>query len=344
MGEKSKAVLWHDRILFLAKNGYDFQFSLDDAFKLYLDDFRGTINGKLYSNKAYDCIKKNIPTWLSTLVIDLRPTDLSRLLRELDAACKNRLGRKRKHLKREVEILHAVFEHYKNEKNIDFINPITKKHKRDWAKNKERTRVISHTPDEAIRFLAWIKDWHDPVYFHIAFWQLTSHRQRVSEILSLEWNDIDWEKEIAWITGTIVHTDEYGKAIRNFKQFSTKEGRSGVPIYFGGNNKHLKESLIALKKISQSDRWVFGDASGNIPTLNHIRQIYKKSGFFNEQYLATHKCRKTAITLGAILCGVETAKTHGGHSTTSAHAKYVDDQFKEINNPIPAAIAKILKV
>ena len=335
--EKGKAQLWHDRIVSLAKKAYDFTFTL-------VDDFRGSINGKLYSNKAYECIKRDIPHWLLMLVMDLRPTDMSRLLRELDKACEIRLGRRRKHLKREVEVLHAVFEHYKNEKNIDFVNPIVRKHKRDWAKAKGNNRVISHTPEEAINFLKWLKGWHDPVFFHIAFWQLTSHRQRISEILSLEWKDIDWEKEIAWINGTIVHTDEHGKTVRNFKQYSTKEGRTGIPINFSENNQHLKESLMVLRGLKHSKRWVFADVSRNIPSLSQVRQVYKKSGYFNEKYLATHKCRKTAITLGTILCGVDSAKTHGGHSTWSAHGRYVDHQIRELSNPIPAAIAEVLKV
>ena len=118
--EKTKAQLWHDRIVSLAKKGYDFGFTLNDAFKLYLDDFSGTINGKLYANKAYKCVQKNASEWLNKLVGELKPSDISQLLRELDKSCADSLGRKRSHLKREVEILHAAFEHYRDEKNIDF--------------------------------------------------------------------------------------------------------------------------------------------------------------------------------------------------------------------------------
>lgn len=341
--EKSKAQFWHDGQLNLAKKGYNSSYTLDDAYNLYLDDFSGSINGKLFYKKSHKCLKQNISKWLSKVVIELKPTDVSQMMRELHLACEKRLGHPRLHLKRDITTLHAVLEHYKNEKNIDFINPVTRRHKKDWGKAKGKkiqTEVISHTPEEVRGFFGWLKALPDPVFFHIAFWQLTSHRQRISEILSLEWRDVDWQREIIWITGTIVHTDEDGKTLRNYKDYGTKEGRTKAPIYFGGENKHLKASLLALKELNRSSRWVLADAMGNVPAYRWVSEVYKRSGFFNEKYLATHKCRKTAITLGTILCGSDTAKTHAGHASWEAHGRYVNTQQTELQNPIPAAIAK----
>lgn len=251
MKEKTKAQIWHDRIVSLAKKGYDFGFTLEDAIKLYLDDFTGTINGKRYAYNAYRCLQLHAPKWLKKIVTDLRPSDISQLLREVNQSFIDK-GRKRLHLKREVDNLHAVFGHYRDEKNIDFVNPVTRRHKKDWSRAKGKRLVpkaYSHQPEEAIAFLNWLKKLPDPVYYHIAFWQFTSHRQRISEILSLEWSDVEWDREIVWVTGTIVHADEIGKPLRNYKQHGTKEGRTNAPISFGAPNGHLKRSLLELKNL-----------------------------------------------------------------------------------------------
>ena len=343
--EKLKAQKWHDRQLVLYSKGYDFTYTLEDAYNLYLEDFSGSINGKLFYTKSHNCLKMDIPKWLSKIVTDFKPTDVSQMMRELYIASEKRLGYQRAHLKREIVTLHAVFEHYKNEKNIDFTNPVTRRHKKDWGKAKGKrlvNEVVSHEQEELAGLFNWLKGLSDPVYFHIAFWQITSHRQRVSEILGLEWADVDWQKEIVWITGTIVHTDDKGKTLRNFKDYGTKEGRTKVPLFFGGENKHLKASLLALKELNRSFRWILADERGNVPSYRWLYQVYKNSGFFNEKNIATHKCRKTAITLGTILCGSDTAKTHAGHSTWEAHGRYVNTQQTELSNPIPAAIAKSL--
>ena len=71
-------------------------------------------------------------------------------------------------------------------------------------------------------------------------------------------------------------------------------------------------------------------------------KVYGKSGFFKEQWLGTHKCRKTALTLATILCGSDFAKRFGGHASDSAHVRYIDRELKEINNPVPAKLAKAL--
>ncbi len=74
----------------------------------------------------------------------------------------------------------------------------------------------------------------------------------------------------------------------------------------------------------------------------HTKEVYKKSGFFTEKSLETHKLRKTAITLGAIHCGADFAKLHGGHATWSAHGRYLDQHQLDINNPVPAKLAQVI--
>jgi integrase len=210
-----------------------------------------------------------------------------------------------------------------------------------FTKGKEQ-RAIALSVEDAKKLLSMMKDRSDPVYYHIALWQMTSHRQRIGEVLSLEWPDVDWENEIAWITGTMLWTDKDNKTTRNTKQYHTKEGRPRIPINFGGNNQHLKKSLLALEALKRGKRWVFADQRGNVPTLRQINGIYKKSGLFQEKGLATHKCRKTALTLATIKCGVEFAKRLGGHSADSAHVRYIDRQMKEMENPVPAKLAEAL--
>ena len=103
--------------------------------------------------------------------------------------------------------------------------------------------------------------------------------------------------------------------------------------------KHLYSSYLRLKRAIAGCLPI---KKATLPPIRRESDIYKRSGFFNEKYLVTHKCRKTAITLGTILCGADTAKTHVGHSSWSAHGRYVDMRQKELNNPIPAAIARTL--
>lgn len=203
---------------------------------------------------------------------------------------------------------------------------------------------LRHNPLEAQALLAHLKGLPDPVYYHVCLWQLTSNRQRIGEVLSLEWNDVDWDEQIAWVTGTMQWCDEFRRTLRNTKQYHTKEGRERIAIPFGGENAHLKQSLLELKNLHLSDRWVFADKKGFVPSLRQMNAVYKRSGFFNEKFLATHKCRKTALTLATIEFGSDIAKTFGGHATDSAHVRYIDRHLIEMSNPAPARIAKTLGI
>jgi integrase len=342
--EKMSAIEWHDKTLFYAKSGTDTRMTLKEAFIEYVASSNMTVQSKLFVNKSLRCIELDAPKWLSKAVIELRPNDMSDLLREIFDKSAVRLGKPRMHLKREVDCLRCVLEYYRYAKNDSFTNPITKQHKNRWAKEQDKAQrykpVHTLSVDEVRRLLSWLEGHRDPVHYHIALWQLTSHRQRLGEVLSLEWKDVDWENETIWLTGTMIWADETGKLLRNTKQYHTKEGRGAVPIYFGGANTHLKrslEGLLALRK--DLNPWVFADRKGNVPTLRTVTSVYNKSGFFEEKGLSSHKCRKTAITQALLLCGADAAMVHGGHSTAQAHARYLDKTRIEKLNPAPAALA-----
>lgn len=342
--EKTKAYVWQDQMIERAKKGYDRHMTLNDAFRLYIDNLDyATLNARLYAKKCWRCLELDAPHWLNSVMNDLVPSDISQLLDEIFRASSKRLGRPRKNLKREVDILSAVCRVYKYSRNNDFQNPVTTEHRRRWKFSKNRhDTVVSMTEEEGRQFLKKLKHHHEPVFYHIAVWQLSSHRQRIGEILSLEWCDVDWDAEIAWITGTILQADENGKTIRNTKQYHTKEGRAKIPVNFGGENTHLKNSLLALRDLNHHERWVFADKTSNIPTLRRVNDVYGRTGFFQEKGLGSHKCRKTALTLATIKCGVDLAKRLGGHATDSAHVRYIDRQLKELANPVPAKLAEAL--
>lgn len=95
-------------------------------------------------------------------------------------------------------------------------------------------------------------------------------------------------------------------------------------------------------ELKRCSNWVFADERGNVPTTHQVTNVYKKSGFFTEKGLGSHKCRKTALTLATIKCGSDFAKRLGGHATDSAHVRYIDRELKEMNNPVPAVLARTL--
>jgi hypothetical protein len=142
-----------------------------------------------------------------------------------------------------------------------------------------------------------------------------------------------------WI---IMQANEHNVTTRNTKQYHTKEGRNHIPIFFGGENKHLRSSLMFLQSLRRDARWVFADEKGNVPATRQVTKIYKLSGYFTESGLGSHKCRKTALTLATIKCGSDFAKRLGGHSSDSAHVRYIDREMKEISNPVPAVLARTL--
>jgi integrase len=343
--EKTKAQVWHEKMVMLTRKSYDTSQTLGQACSAYLDGLKTTVNGRAYVRQGIAAIERDASHWLKKSVIDLRPMDINQLLTELDKNSEKRLGRPRLHLKREIELLHAVFEDYRCKLNNDYSNPVNRRHKEKWGRGRSKVAApTSHSPVEAQALLAYLKGLPDPVYYHTCLWQLTSNRQRLGEVLSLEWSDVDWDQQIAWITGTMQWCDEFGRTLRNTKQHHTKEGRDRIAIPFGGNNFHLKQSLLELRNLHLSERWVFADKKGLVPTLRQMNKVYKRSGFFNERFLGTHKCRKTALTLATIEFGSDIAKTFGGHATDSAHVRYIDRHLREMNNPAPARIAETLGI
>ena len=341
--EKTKAYVWHEKKISEAKKGYDQDLSLSDACKEYLEKLDVTVNGRRYARQGIEILELDADVWMAKQISSFTTNDITRLLEMVDKASEQRLGRKRVSLKREVEVLSAVCNCYKFTHNNDFSNPVTPLHKKRWCYHRASgNEAVSLTEVEARNFLLYLSSLLDPIYYHIALWQLTSHRQRIGEVLSLEWNDVDWTNEIAWLTGTMLQTDESNMTTRNTKQYHTKEGRSRIPLFFGGENQHLKDSLLALRNLNRDPRWIFADERGNVPSTRQVTKIYKRSGFFAEEGLGSHKCRKTALTLATIKCGTDFAKRLGGHASDSAHVRYIDRELKELHNPVPAVLARTL--
>lgn len=183
-------------------------------------------------------------------VKDIEPTDISRFYKRLA-----KQGYTQKTISNHRIILNQVFEYAILYKEIQY-NPCTSV---KIPKTESKNRPLQPaSPEDEARILASNHPWLFPL-----FALLTGLRK--GEILALQWGDIDFEKNMIYVSKSIEHI---GKR-PNAKEPKTENGTRYVPLLL-----LLKEKIEPRK--GRPDQFIFSDDGGKTPLYEHrYSRLYK---------------------------------------------------------------------
>ena len=104
-----------------------------------------------------------------------------------------------------------------------------------------------------------------------------------------------------------------------------------------------KELEIVLKKVRDLNRnsiFVVANKKGDIPSQDRCRYWLKKTGYFTEQGITSHKIRKTVNTL----CKIPDDETEEllRHTSKAVNDLYTDDLLVSEKNRIPLIMGQLL--
>jgi len=356
---KSKAEYWLEQKKIAIKRGtFDAcQMTVLQVFDAYLarkgwDDLAD--GSKWYWNRAYASFKLLDEKWLNCPVTDLSGNKLFALLESLKKTIANaRATKPRKNFKCELAFLSATLNFYRDRFNSSFVSPITKTHRLEFgnaANGKRRSNKIKVALDfSQINFL--LKNLREKsssnpkfevIYYFIVRIQLI-YGFRLGEAVGLEWDDVDFEKMLIRLRGTIEWMDQNGKTKRNCKVYRLKEEgqlQQGEFIEYPITPEvgHLLQEVRDLKR---SDRWVMANRKGDVPQYSKIRQRLMKTGFFGEIGQCSHKVRKTACTIGHLLTDAKASSDLLRHANSQVTDRYLDDAILAKHNPIPRILSQM---
>ena len=228
----------------------------------------------------------------------------------------------RKSFREELKLLNNILNWYRNFINEDFNVPVTKKHRQLCFYKHNPPRRPDHyiQPEDVSKWVKWLKDRRNPVYWRLAVFMLSTG-VRIGEACGLKWDAIDLEKGFARIIRQ-VRWDQTNK--HPFLEEATKTAGSARLILFP---KELTNILREMKKEAVNDL-VFTDKNGKLLKYNAI-QLNFNAGFkaFNLPWRSTHICRHTFATIALMttknLSAVQASLGHSDQKVTQRYAKTV---------------------
>ncbi len=230
---------------------------------------------------------------------------------------------KRQSFSRELNILHAILNWYKNYIDETYIVPILKRHK-VLCKYKPvvyRRPDYFARPEELHMWIARLKEKKDPVYYRLAQLMVLTGL-RVGEACGLLWSDLNFEKKYLNITKTL-GWDYHTK--KPYISLSPKNQSSVRQIYLPNILiKMLKE--IKKERKCLSSEHIFYDNKKELLKYNIIQSRFN-SAFqdCNLPWRSTHICRHSYATMALMatknLTIVQACLGHSSQKTTERYAK-----------------------
>ena len=229
----------------------------------------------------------------------------------------------RKSFVKDLSLLKAILNWYKNFLNEDFNVPVTKKHRQMCIFKPIPPRRPDHymRPKEVRNWVEWLKEHRsNPVYWRIAsFMVLTG--ARVGEACGMKWEAVDLDQGIARVVRR-VRWDQQTK--RPFLEDVTKTAGSARLLMLP---KKLTNTLREIKKEARNDL-VFTDTQGELLKYNAVQSSFN-AGFvaLGLPWRSTHICRHTFATLALMgtknLSAVQASLGHTEQKVTQKYAKAV---------------------
>ena len=246
-------------------------------------------------------------------------------------------------LKRVLVTIKIVYEHAKREWSINCVNPI--KHLQGLTPNDEREVILSD--EEWNLFKAELKNCEQATQDVIAVERSTAARR--SEIIKLDWGDINFELSTAHLRKTKSRRQK-GKTVDNSRTIPLDSDilamlRRRLPDTYlvakgplkGQVNTDLVTSTIANEPIFiNSEGKRLGADAITVAWSRARERIYKKTKNPKILNIRAHDLRHTAITeFGSSLTQVEAARV-SGHKDLRTFFRYFNPRPEEIGKKIEA--------
>lgn len=321
---RGAAETWHDQIRKKYLSGEQtFDWKFRELFELYLKERRYPVirlstqqTLELRSRYFRECPLDDVK--MSDFNADTVDRWLNWLLNHETASNPGR-----KNFEKELRILTAVLNWFKETHNPSFVVPILKRHR-----SKIRYKPVApRRPDYFMRpdeIRAWIdylkKHRTNPTYWRLAMFMVLCGT-RIGEACALRWSDIDFKFGTANITSTVIW-DRYTKKVLGTANTKTEGSVRIVPLA-----TTLLDVLSEARKEANSV-FVFPDKEGNILKYNAIQSAFNKAfKALNLPWTSTHICRHSNATwmLAATdnNTGVQANLGHKSAKQTQEYAKVV---------------------
>ena len=225
----------------------------------------------------------------------------------------------RKSFVKDLDLLKAILNWYKNFLNENFNVPITKKHRElcFFKPNPPRRPDYYMRPEHTKQWVEWLKEHRsNPAYWRLATFMLSTGA-RVSEACGMKWEEIDLENGIARVVRR-VRWDHFTR--KPFLEEVTKTTQSARLLMLPEKLKHL---LKEAKKESVSDL-VFTNVKGKLLKYSAIQSAFN-AGFtaLKLPWRSTHICRHTYATIALMTTkNISAVQASLGHTEIRMTQKY----------------------
>jgi len=229
----------------------------------------------------------------------------------------------RKSFEKELILLTAILNWYRNYIDATYVVPITKRHREKCVYKFVPARRPDYfaRPEEIKAWINWLGQHRNPVYAELATFMILTGC-RVGEAAALMWDATDLPLKIARIVRT-VHWDHWTR--RPSIQEATKNEESNRVVV-------LSDFLVTMLEERRGETGgtglVFQGKNGEALKYNAIQSAFN-AGFksLNLPWRSTHICRHTYATMALFatrdLTSVQASLGHRSREVTERYAKAV---------------------
>lgn len=328
-------------------NGVDDRFTFKQIWDFYVSTYLPTIE----KQSARDSIKRGsnlLPWFYKYKMVEINAEVIDSILKIRVEEEKVNPNLRRYSFDKELEILRAVLNWYRENYDAMFIVPVLKRHfQAGTVRHKKTFKKKKMTPEQVFSFFEAIDDdfWRDfaEIHFFMA--------GRVQEPAGLQWESIDFEKRLMVVTDVTVWG--YDKTFEYLKE-KPKNGEERV-VYL--NDKMIEILLRHFKRRDSTTCPFFRESNGKrLDFVFHnngvplpFRQIQyrynkalKRAGLFPE-FSATHILRKAMANIVRQNLGLEAAQAVGGWKSRDVVEKiYTDNAPTSLNKEAVNVVQEIL--
>ena len=178
-----------------------------------------------------------------------------------------------------LKILHAYFRKMLNfAVQLDYIlvNPINKV---STPKGKAKAFTV-WSVEEINEFLNKAKEIHEQFYFVFAFTVMTGLRR--SEVLGLQWKDIDYEKSTINLRRTVLYNKGKKYPVISSGKTDSSMGVLSIPsmaidlLKEIQGNQIINKQTVGADKFVNSDNWIFTNEFGKLLHADYVTEVFNK--------------------------------------------------------------------
>lgn len=267
---------------------------------------------------------ESCPEIAEKVVRNLTPDDIDRLIDHW-WSLPTAKSKKRKSFCKDLKYFKTLLGFYKERKrDYNFSSPVLKVHRQKCMpsgfQGKGPTQALSKE-----KLKLWLEEIKEtaphPVYYHLACVMVYTGLRR-GEALGLEAKHVDFKKSILSIEQQVIYSHKTGKPQLKLN-LKTKGSRRKV--HFGEGVGKVLEKLVKDRPLG----FLFYDRKNDFLPKNTIQNVFNRAFKRVAPHLTgTHSCRRTFVTLGIPVAGIEAVQKSVGHSSRITTEKYYDSEVE----------------